>query len=632
MRRLAFVYLVLFVVVAACKKEEQVAQLKGDLAAIVHDEFGNVIEGAMCEVIGSGTTLQRLSTVEGKVNFTDVPAGDYQFMVSKQTYLSNSQSVTISPVALAVNMVLKAGATVLTIGDSVFVASIAGGFVDINVKSNVRWVVSSSANWVKPSANSGTGNKSLRLGWDPNTGNDDRSAIVSISAGSVARKVRITQLAQLRLLYTDITHNAIGRPDSVVLTFNKTFSLKSITGTRNTCTADGNALIRGKRLAFAFQCGGIAFTDYNFSVSIQDGSNPYIFSINVKTGNRTTKVKTQILDYFISEDGKTLWATGTFPNSIIKVSLPDLTVDATINLDYVPSGISWNRFKHKLNVFYEIDRCYFDDVVAGHCRNFFSVMDPVSFTLTNTPVPLIPGYDADTFGYPYVFPMAVCLFDDGKGVAQLRDEYNYRGWRSLDATNNDATFIAPLHNSILYQEMYENFDATKIYMMQPDGASDIDIYAKGASSLTTYHSPVPGRGYYIRPSPKADLLYHAQLFQQFITNTAGYVSHISLLDPSPFYGGTAFSQRLGEEETIFFLGDGRLQLLDYKTATTLLDIDTPASLEKIKTTPDGKYLIGLMSAPEGGTQILAFDINELMFTGANSGGRMATRPSAWVPK
>ena len=99
------------------------------------------------------------------------------------------------------------------------------------------------------------------------------------------------------------------------------------------------------------------------------------------------------------------------------------------------------------------------------------------------------------------------------------------------------------------------------------------------------------RGVFITPSRKNGDVYSGQLYNQLIVNPAtGFESLESYKDNRSF-GSVDFCYKPGRDQTIYFVEEGHIEVMDYVTRSSPVNYDAIYFLNGTTATLDGKYLI-----------------------------------------
>ncbi len=150
-----------------------------------------------------------------------------------------------------------------------FVAS--GGSQSITLKSNLSWTVSSSVSWLTLSKTSGTGDASVSITAQANTSTDNRSGIVTFTAGGKTYSVSVSQEGvptYFEITPTTLSFSASGGSKSISVMSNQPWTvsadaswlkLSDNSGTSDatlSVTAEENTSTSSRSGAITFSAGG----------------------------------------------------------------------------------------------------------------------------------------------------------------------------------------------------------------------------------------------------------------------------------------------------------------------------------------------------------------------------------------
>lgn len=619
-------------------KENEVQKPTSSLEFLIKDEFGGLLDSVQCEIASVDNKILRMTDILGRVKIEKIPVGNYTISYTKNGYHAGVKSIEVEANPTSIVLVLASGNTFLRVSESTLNFTHSSDSKTIHIESNSSWSITSNASWIKTSVLSSSGSSDIIIHWEKSNEDIERSAEVVFKAGSIERELHLIQSPPLKLIYSKgvIGNYENNIRDSIKITFNKPISVNSITTTYSFCLSEIQHKVSGKNLAFTYSCARLA-ESYPFTLSVKDGSETYTFNVDVNFYTEKTTVLANIIDYFVTEDNQAIWCITQNPSKLYKLSIPDLSIIKEHNLDYPLASIKWNKFKNTLNVF---DYALYDEFNNG--LNYLLYLEAETGEISKSEIKPIETetFRGDGYGTRFLVPKDISLFSNGTGIILLADQATSWGWRFIDSRNSDSTYLSESHynySEIGYQEIHINYDKTKMYMMYPSGTTTIDIYEMGNQTFKTFTSPLPGRSSVLIANKKRDRVYVGQLYEQFITDLNGYMSKISIIDTRAFYGGTDFSYKDDEDETIYNLADGNFRILDYKIGFTSFSADANGRLSKISSTTDGENLIALKHNSEGTTDFFLFNIDEMTTNRApnpNSGTRVETSlgslKSVWI--
>ena len=126
--------------------------------------------------------------------------------------------------------------------EEVFAA--AGGTSEVIVSSNTNWSINNSATWFTATASTSKGDGKITLNVQPNPNTSERSVVLSVSAGSISKEIKVRQLGKtvvdgIPADATGMSSNAIQLAAKIKLGINIGNTLEAIGGE----TAWGNPKI-----------------------------------------------------------------------------------------------------------------------------------------------------------------------------------------------------------------------------------------------------------------------------------------------------------------------------------------------------------------------------------------------------
>ena len=582
----------IFIILTGCKKDEEVP-LKSSLRGNAKDEFGGPLDSVRCIIKSSSFETFATTDTNGNFRFDGIVVGQYTITASRKDYNGVTEQVQVNPEGTAVELILTSGNSFLRVADSTVYIFHSGGSKEIDIESNASWTASSADSWLSVSPLSKSGNAKLKLTSGEFAGDNLRSTKITIRVGSLERIVNVIQYPPIKLLKSEriFGNDELGIDDSISLTFNQPITVKSIRGDNEMCVLKQRTI--GNKVSFNYPCAKLA-EQYGFMISVEDAQKQtFNFQTTVPFYDKKLTVSGFILDYFISDDSKTIWAITNFPDRVVQISMENLSIVKSYDLDFKPEKIKFNKYYNVINLFSHSNWCYTCD------SNYILMFDPNSGQISRVEVNAVDGYDHPN--YPSIFPVNLSTMKNGLGVLLGTDDSGNRKWRFVDGAKNNSMYISSTHSSTWYRDIELNYDQSEIYMLHP-GTMLVDVLKIGSPDILTYSPPrLEGNGR-ISASQKADRVLHSLITYQYVTDLKGYRSWVTSLDPLPFYGGTAFSNRAGEEEVIYYLADGSLMILDYKVGFTSVSMDANGSLTRIQASLDGSQLAAFRVANSGQIQ------------------------------
>ena len=208
-----------------------------------------------------------------------------------------------------VNVSQKAADVILTVTPATQTVKAAGGNGSLTVESNTSWTASSDQTWCRVATASGTGNGTIALTIDKNEAVTQRTATITVKAGTLTRTATVTQDgADIILTVTGASFKADGGTGSITGTSNTDWTASSnqswcqlgrtagtgsgsisLTVTKNTSTSSREATITvkaGSKTAYATvtQSGqGIILTINPTSQSFEADGGSYTVAVTSNT-------------------------------------------------------------------------------------------------------------------------------------------------------------------------------------------------------------------------------------------------------------------------------------------------------------------------------------------------------------
>lgn len=160
-----------------------------------------------------------------------------------------------------------------------------GGDKTIHIKTNINWAVSSNQAWctVTPSSGDGTGIIKLTVNATANTTNDNRTAILTVTAGSLTEQITISQSLTELLTISKKAYDIAIEGESITVDLQTTGDVKiAIVGnwiTQSSPKAVSNQSVTfsiGKNRSLYTRAGSITFTlgDLSETVTISQSASP----------------------------------------------------------------------------------------------------------------------------------------------------------------------------------------------------------------------------------------------------------------------------------------------------------------------------------------------------------------------
>jgi endoglucanase len=126
----------------------------------------------------------------------------------------------------------------LSVSSSEEIFTAEGGTSEITISSNTKWSVSNATLWFWATASATAGNGQIILNVQSNPLNTERSATISVSAGSISKQIKVRQLSKangdsIPADATGMSSNAVQLAAKIKLGFNIGNTLEAIGGETN---------------------------------------------------------------------------------------------------------------------------------------------------------------------------------------------------------------------------------------------------------------------------------------------------------------------------------------------------------------------------------------------------------------
>ena len=560
----------------SCNKATYEPLQTGTLSGTIRNEFNQPISGALITV-GS---LKTRSGDTGAYTISGIIAVNCSVVVSKDHYVTALQEVNVSGNATTVlDFWLKKGESSLQVSDSVIRLPYDKGSIDFKVISNTAWLVKNEGVWFNCSLNSGSGNATIRVTWQANTGLEARVDSLKIISGSIVKNIILRQSSHTCIVSVTglIGNDGLEIADSVLVMFNNPIKIKSLRSTWENCNTDIHfQMVDSKKgVKFNYSCAKLG-GKYPFTVSVKDeDSLEFTQSFEAAFYESAVEFKGEITHYEITADQKHCWVTTRNPNKLYCFDAQNLTIQYEYNLPFRPYLFTINPYNHHLYIsscegvdYYYDNRLYVYSQANG---------EMVKTIITEPGVPFIGG---DT-------PYSMRFLANGLGLLILSTQGSYI-WRFINSAEGDSVYLPSVIPDARFVDVQVNHDLTKLLIMQPYGESVISLLDGATKQFSTFRPVTITPGVIIVASKKNDKVFFGQIYDQCITDLGdNSVSKISYLD-NRFDPSADFSNREGEDLRLYYCNDYYLRFMDYSNSTTLMWCDALYHLRDFTTSIDGQ--------------------------------------------
>lgn len=558
---------------SSCKKEEDAF---GTLSGKITNDFGNGIDKAL---ITLGTKAVH-SNFDGSFSFNNVKVGNYTVSISKTHFLPVIQSVEINKnLETFINVRLKAGEPNLKISDSLFEFSSSGGTQKLDIECNAGWVLEHSKNsWYSCSDSVGTGNGTISIICTSNKTSEPRHDSISISSGTLKRKIKISQASELKVeSVTGIIGNiALESIDSVLVCFNKPITVLNIINKNEMYSPEIKfRMLNNKSVEFTYGCAELGM-EYPFTLQVKDEKgNKFSMDIIAKFYSHKLEFSGSLMHSVLSPDEKNIWLITQNPNKLFHISADSLKIISTTDLDYPPYSISYNMYNDHLYISSNYPtNTFYDNYIYIHN------------SINGEPIKSIKVINNNPGNWPATYASQICFASNGYGVVLISDSYGGCIWQIINSTDNDSIYKYPytLH-SFMCDRAYLAYDHNRILLRPLFTGTTIGILDATTLHYSTF-KPAPITDLvFLAPSKIKDEVFFGHIYDQCIMSLDNQsCSQISYLD-CRFDGSADFAYCDGQ--LLYYCDEFYLRLLDYTNATTLMSCDNIYNLRNFNVTMDG---------------------------------------------
>lgn len=346
---------------------------------------------------------------------------------------------------------------------------VGSGYID--VVTDLPWVATTSANWIKLKPSSGTGNANVWISWLENNGFTDRNAAITFEAevsGSSRKweltvnqghKVDASHIVSMRAVLGNLAKD---EQDSVELVFDKPTELLYYNLVSELYQLTTKAEKIGDGICWRLPLG-IAGTGGEYGIqmawkSAVDGieSRDTIYVPFYQKCFKLPHADSGIKYSALSLDKKSVWLAvydadgGTDDNLLMQISLDDLKLLKTVKMPFAPSHICVNPYNGLL-------------YVSGR-KDYISVVDPaIGSVVKNIQIEVSPDAHPQ---YPTIYADEVAFTSDGFGIVRLvaANGATLMEWRYIDSANNDKITLSGYSwSEHQLENLYTNYDYSRIY-------------------------------------------------------------------------------------------------------------------------------------------------------------------------
>lgn len=598
MRRILHLIFILIIVIS-CKKEKDDAGF-GRLIGYVKDEAGQPINGALVKV----ESLSKSTNYLGEYYFGNLEAKEYSVSVSKDTYLTKVEKITITRDELKTfDFTLTAGEPYLNISETVVkINSGAGNFI-VDLTSNSGWTIQNSSSWLVCSITAGNGSDKISISYTENKDEIERKDTIQFQSGQINRTLLVIQSVGLKLIHSEgiIGNGERDISDSVYVLFNKPIQVKSIESLWENCSTNIQYTLTDNNcgIKFTYSCAKLG-GNYPFKISVSDESGSlFTRKIDVPFYKSRRKIEGLMTDYLFLNDDKEILISIFYPNKLIRYSIENDSVIQTYDLSnhIAPMRIFHNPYDSKIYIVGSYPKINYDWPSTNRPDIFTLDMQTGEIVKVITVIPDEEDHPDD----PTNIPVRMGFTKNGHGVIILRaNGGSGLRWKLIDCADNYRIYKYPhqINNADFFDHIHMNFDQTKLIITQREtGSCDYGIFDGNTQTVSILRPGSVTRSVFIKPNRKNEKVYFGQLYDQFIMDLNGNMSEISYLD-NKNDGSVDFSYKENEDNIIYFCDWSYFRLMDYNNGTTPMWCDMLYGLRDFRSTLDGKYAIAYFQASD----------------------------------
>ena len=325
---------------------------------------------------------------------------------------------------------------------------------------------------------------------------------------------------------------------------------------------------------------------YPFEVDVVDNEgNKLATTFDVGFYLKQIRIDGFITSYFLEESKGLYWLSITNPNSILALSMNDLSIVKRIDLDILPSRKRLNPFNGKMYI-----------LNLNRDSNIY-VLDLSNGQIVKT-IPNLPLED-DHPQFPAVFPFDIDFLSDGYGVVLLKAEgATMFRWKIIESANDIDLFLHPRQNDGIggarfnFTGLSSNFNKTKIFLMNVGVDSDVGAIDQQSKELTITR-PLEGstRILNIKANRLNSSVFIVHSWHQYVAQDIPGALSNYLFRLYDLEWSNDFDYYPGNGKKVYYLGSGDIALYDFNSQQILSWYNALYDMKGLTATTDGKYLI-----------------------------------------
>ncbi|HRK55688.1 MAG TPA: BACON domain-containing protein [Cyclobacteriaceae bacterium] len=470
-----------------------------------------------------------------------------------------------------------------------FIDSMAGS-KEFTITSNDNWEISCQEDWLSFSLAHGRGKQTITINWKANPKNNIRIGSFDVVYSDGRSQVTVEQeISPIQMVNYcgQLGNKTFGITDSIRVIFDRPVTVERIYSPWISCvppTIEYSYTHNRHGVSFTYSCARLGGS-YPFEVDVvDDEGNKLSTAFDIGFYQKQVRIDGFITSYFVEEENGLYWLSTTNPNSILALSMGDLSIVRKIDLDILPSRIRLNPFNGKMYIlnFNRDSNIYVLDILNGQ----------IVKTIPNLP------FGDDHPQYPAIYPSDIDFLSDGYGVVVLKAEgATMFRWKIIDSANDDEMFLHPQNDGINgtrfnFTGLTSNFDKTKILLMNVGVDADVGVLDQQTKEITITR-PLEGstRILSIKANRLNSSLFLAHSWHQYVAqDIPGIISKFLFR----FYysdWSNDFDYYPNNGKMIYYLGSGEMALFDFNSQQVLSWYDALHDMKGLTATTDGKHLI-----------------------------------------
>ena len=387
----------------------------------------------------------------------------------------------------------------LVVSESSFRTTYRSGTKTVSITTSSEWKAEcKSSPWLTLSPALGKGNGDMVVSWTENTRIEERSATITVKAGSLEKQIRVVQAAKADTAHLVSTRAVIGNminneTDSFELTFDKPVKLLERNLNNGLYSVDYNPTYSddNRSFKFAFKAGRMGMDlKFDFTVaSLSDGTkttgscNFAFYQQKFVLDNDYERISHAV----VSDDDKSIWLSVAGldfmggGSKLLQLSLQDCSIMQTVDMPFAPGYLTFNPYNGLLYVM------PMNTIADYGFSNTFCIVDPKQGKITkNISIEASPYTHPQ---HPAIYPSELEFTKDGLGILLLVENAGEsREWRYVDsAKDHEISYSGYRWSEFQFEHVYHNYNHTRIYANPYPGTyHELSYITRDGLQPTTY--------------------------------------------------------------------------------------------------------------------------------------------------